>query len=397
MRELGVGKMAALLAVLLMAGHASAASRFAVQGGTSSGSAFIAATDPQGSYLLTCAHVVGGAQKVWVVIGGTSYQATISHQDEQHDLALLRVRGLRGAALPLGNSSLVLVAEEVRACGYPLTDELGESMKVTRGCVSGIDAHGTYEMIQTDAGVNPGNSGGPLLNPYGEVIGVVAAKLASTERVSSVGFAVPINYARSLLSNEGAQLVQNPPEHWPALGWPGVISEIGRSVALVFVETAAALGRVEVSGDAFTVAKDEDARSASMRLKRFLEDHGVNITAFIDGASFIVADNLRLRITLQETQAISHITFLSLHRARRGALKGNQPRDEYLRWVNSLNQQVNGAGYCVDQSGDMTYETRLSFVDSIGWDEISHGLVYHAFGIARVRTDDSPRRYLEDF
>lgn len=88
-------------------------------------------------YLLTAAHVVKDAVKVEVAIGGKRYEATVLRVDEKRDLALLQIKAKNLPALPLGNSNVVEVGEEVRAFGFSLASALGDSVKVTRGTVSG--------------------------------------------------------------------------------------------------------------------------------------------------------------------------------------------------------------------------------------------------------------------
>ena len=123
--------------------------------------------------------------------------------DAKHDLAVIYIKANKLAFLTLGNSSTVAVGEEVRAAGFPLKAVLGDSLKVTRGTLSGIiKAMDGEQVFQIDAAVNPGNSGGPLVSETGEVIGVVSARLGGS-LVSNVGFAVPINYAKRLLQARG--------------------------------------------------------------------------------------------------------------------------------------------------------------------------------------------------
>jgi len=169
----------------------------------STATAFVVHPD---GYLLTAAHVVKDASKVDVAIGGQRYEATVLGVDEKPDLALLHIKAKGLPALPLGNSNAVERVEEVRAFGFLLSSVLGDSVKVTRGTVSGIETKVAQKVFQIDAAVNPGNSGGPLVNEKGEVISIINAKLAGVA-VSNVGFTVPINYAKPLLRDEGVEFV----------------------------------------------------------------------------------------------------------------------------------------------------------------------------------------------
>jgi serine protease Do len=160
-----------------------------------SGSGFI--IDSAG-YILTNNHVVEAAQRITVTLAdGRSFRGELVGADAAIDVALLHVPGAVGfTAAPLGNSDELRVGEWVCAIGNPL----GYVHSVTVGVVSfvgrklfdpSLDAY-----IQTDAAINFGNSGGPLINARGEVIGINAA---ISSRASNIGFAVPINQAVAIL------------------------------------------------------------------------------------------------------------------------------------------------------------------------------------------------------
>jgi S1-C subfamily serine protease len=160
-----------------------------------SGSGFV--VDPNG-HLLTCAHVVEDATSIEVTLSEKTYPARVVAVDGAHDLAILKVEAGQLPAIPLGNSDGVQLAQEVRAFGFPLSDILGNSLKVTRGTVAGFVDRDGMKMFQLDASINPGNSGGALVNEQGQLVGVTSAKLIGID-VSNVGFAVPSNYARQFL------------------------------------------------------------------------------------------------------------------------------------------------------------------------------------------------------
>lgn len=160
-----------------------------------SGTAFVIASD---GYLVTCAHVVRNATDIKVTLGGQTTSCDVVARDDAHDLALIHTARKGLPVVPLADSEKVELAEEVRAIGYPLSDVLGSSLKVTQGSVAGIATQRRGKMFQIDAAVNPGNSGGPLVNGRGAVVGVVSAHLVGID-ISEVGFAVPINYAKTLL------------------------------------------------------------------------------------------------------------------------------------------------------------------------------------------------------
>ena len=161
----------------------------------SSGSGFIATTD---GYIITNYHVIEGGNDIEVTLyNGDSYDAAIVGGEEDYDVAVLKINAQGLQAVTFGDSDKVNVGERVLAIGNPL----GElTFSVSEGIASSvnraINVDGTpFNMIQIDASVNPGNSGGPLLNLYGEVIGIVSAKYSSyaSTTAEGLGFAIPIN------------------------------------------------------------------------------------------------------------------------------------------------------------------------------------------------------------
>ena len=170
----------------------------------SSGSGFVLTED---GYIVTNYHVVKNAHTVKVAMyDGTEYDARYVGGDEDYDIAVIKVDASGLPAVTLGDSSKLNVGDRVLAIGNPL-GELTFSM--SGGMVSSvnraINVDGTpFNMIQTDTSINPGNSGGPLLNSYGEVVGIVSAKYSSTssqETVEGLGFAIPINDVISMVKD----------------------------------------------------------------------------------------------------------------------------------------------------------------------------------------------------
>ena len=165
-----------------------------------SGSGFIISED---GYILTNYHVIEYADKGGYTISvmlhdGTRYEASIVGSEESNDIAVLKIDATGLSPVTLGDSDKTQVGDEVHAVGNPL-GELEFSM--TNGHVSALDRLITTEsggdainMFQIDAPVNSGNSGGPVYNAEGEVIGIVTAKYQSTG-VEGLGFAIPINDA----------------------------------------------------------------------------------------------------------------------------------------------------------------------------------------------------------
>ena len=163
--------------------------------GVSAGTGFVVNSS---GVIVTNLHVIEGARRAAIKLhSGEQYtKVMVASYDEGRDLAILRIPGFDLPALKLGNSDNVKVGSTAYAIGNPL----GLEESVTRGIVSSIRVgdDGT-KVIQTDSAVSPGNSGGPLINEDGEVIGIVTFKVRGGE---SLNFAVPINYARALLDFE---------------------------------------------------------------------------------------------------------------------------------------------------------------------------------------------------
>ena len=151
--------------------------------------------------VITNAHVVDRLTTVSVRSSdGQTHRGTVLGVDEVADLALIRLeRGPSLKAAALGDSDSIRVGDEVIAMGFPMSNDLGNSMTVTRGIVSAKRSSGSIRLLQTDAAINPGNSGGPLIGPDGRVVGINTEKLLTSEdgrQVEGISIAVSINDAR---------------------------------------------------------------------------------------------------------------------------------------------------------------------------------------------------------
>jgi S1-C subfamily serine protease len=168
------------------------------------GSGFV--IDPRG-YILTNFHVVEGAQSIEVVLGDQSrYPAKFIGADQRNDVALVKIepKGKNLVALSLGDSSAIQVGQKVLAIGNPF----GFQSTLTTGVVSALGrtvqtSQTTFidEAIQTDAAINRGNSGGPLINSHGQVIGINSAIYTPTGTTAGIGFAIPINTAKNIAND----------------------------------------------------------------------------------------------------------------------------------------------------------------------------------------------------
>ncbi len=171
------------------------------EGGVGSGSGFVI---QEGGLILTNNHVIQNAVSVSVTLkDGTELPAEVLGRDPSTDVALLRVASRPLPPVGLGDSDRVRIGEQAIVIGSPF----GFDQSLTAGYISALgrklrsgDDYGTEidNVIQTDAAVNPGNSGGPLLNTEGEVIGITTAIFSTGGGFEGIGLAVPINTARAV-------------------------------------------------------------------------------------------------------------------------------------------------------------------------------------------------------
>lgn len=154
-------------------------------------------------YILTNNHVIDGANKILVRLrDGTEYEAKLIGKDSKTDTAVIKVEGKNLKYAILGDSSALEVGDLAVVIGNPL-GKLGGT--VTSGIISALEREIEIEgkdmnLIQTDAGVNPGNSGGGLFNANGELVGIVTAK-SSGINVENLGFAIPVNDIKSVVDD----------------------------------------------------------------------------------------------------------------------------------------------------------------------------------------------------
>ncbi len=186
-----------------------------------SGSGFIYKLDDKYAYIMTNHHVVSGGNK-WTIITNTDeeIEGKVLGSDEYLDLAVIRVdKKSYMSAATIGNDSNIKLGDTVFTIGSPVGYEYRGT--VTNGIISGlnrlvevsvnsVNIDWVMEVIQTNAAVNPGNSGGPLINANGEVIGVISMKFVK-DSIEGMGFAIPIDYATSYLEYlENGKKIERP-------------------------------------------------------------------------------------------------------------------------------------------------------------------------------------------
>lgn len=222
------------------------------------GSGVIFDQDDENYYIITNNHVIDGADSLAVnFVGDIKSEAKLVGKDSMTDLAIIRVEKIKLsqevmdtlAIAPLGNSDRLEVGQLAVAIGTPATEALSNT--VTTGIISGVGREITLsgnkmEVIQTSAAINSGNSGGALVGPTGEVIGINVAKTVDTE---GIGFAIPINQVKVVVT----ELMVNGSIERPALGITGMEITSSQSVKYdlpigIFIQTVLTGGSADLAG-----------------------------------------------------------------------------------------------------------------------------------------------------
>jgi S1-C subfamily serine protease len=193
--------------------------------------------------IVTAFHVVEGAKRIAVKTEvGTIYTAHVVRSDPANDLALLKSDASPSLSVYLQSSANAQKGDEVLALGYPLLGLQGQEQKATFGHVNALSgAAGDIRLLQVDTPIQPGNSGGPLINNSGEVIGVVTASLsqraalnASGALAQGVNYAVKSDYLFPLLTR--SELTKSLAGKRSRTEWPQLVKGLEKSVVLIVVE-----------------------------------------------------------------------------------------------------------------------------------------------------------------
>ena len=258
----------------------------------SSGSGFV--LDAEG-HIVTNAHVVRDAEEILVTFyDGAVAEAELVGYDDYSDLAVISVPPAKATLLPvtLGDSNALHVGQRVIAIGNPfglqgsmtegIISALGRSLPSAQMLDARYQRYSNPSIIQVDASVNPGNSGGPLLDTYGRVIGINTAIRSDTGVFQGIAFAVPVNTMKRIVP----QLIEKGQAEYPWLGISSLSAEGGYSVAALADELGLPVRYgVLVNG----VAEDSPAAHAGLRAgEDFVEIRGMQIAR---DADIIVAIN----------------------------------------------------------------------------------------------------------
>ena len=186
--------------------------------GTGSGTGFVV---NESGLVVTNKHVVEGSSQVSVRMAeGSEYQGSVTKRHPTLDLAYVSIDSSRTfTPIAVGDSDEVRVGAEVIVIGFPLGSVLGSEPTVSVGIISAK----RDDRLQTDASINPGNSGGPLLDMFGQVVGVVVSRVVQDNGrpISGIGFAIPINEVKAELGGQvspGPVLPTPTPTPFPAIG-----------------------------------------------------------------------------------------------------------------------------------------------------------------------------------
>ena len=271
--------------------------------GASIGTGVIMTSD---GYIITNAHVISGGKSCWVALDtGVTYEVNLVGFDEEEDLAVLKADPQNPLpAAEFGNSDLVQVGDTAYAIGNPLGVELRGTM--TNGIISAVnravEVDGkTMTLLQTSAALNNGNSGGPLINEYGQVIGINTLKMSTTDSteatVEGLGFALPISSVSFVVND----LIAN--GHYrgaPSLGITVTTVERdggGTQVQVMEVSTGSGAADAGIQAGDVILAADGQAVSVTSDLLTARRSHiigdTVTLTILRDGQQFDVEVTLR--------------------------------------------------------------------------------------------------------
>src|SRR6202789_1187241 len=268
------------------------------------GSGFLIDTD---GHILTNFHVVQGAQTIEGTLGDqTRYKAKLIGADTRNDMGLIQIdtKGKKLTPLPLGDSRNLLVGQRALAIGNPF----GFSSTLTTGIVSALgrtvqtsDTTFIDEAIQTDASINRGNSGGPLLDSHGQVIGINSAIYSPSGAAAGIGFAIPINTARRAAED----LIKYGRVRRATLGaegralWPGLAEALKLNV-----QQGILIERVEPGGAAAAAGIRGGNKSMAAGLQELRI--GGDVLIAVDGKA--ITNQMDLNLMLNRSQPGNSVT-----------------------------------------------------------------------------------------
>ena len=281
---------------------------------TGTGSGFV--IDKQG-HLLTNYHVIQGAGAVRVTLfDGSNHAAKLVGQDASNDVAVLQIRAPADKLFPVtfGDSSRVMVGQKIMALGNPF----GLERTLTSGIVSSLDRSLKAKngrmikgIIQTDAAVNPGNSGGPLLNSRGQVIGMNTAIISQVGQSAGISFAVPINAITRILR----PLIENGRVIRADLGIKRVYATDNGLLVMAVVDG----GPAEQAG--IQPAQIKEERLGLGYVRRFVDTDSADLIVGIEHRRVKTVDELLTEVEKHQPGDVIRVT----------VIRGGQPTDIQIR------------------------------------------------------------------
>lgn len=264
-------------------------------------------------HILTNQHVVDGAREVMVTLhDGNSYEARLVGQDPVSDIAVLKIDAPAETLFPLsiGDSSRLRVGQKIYAIGNPF----GLERTMTTGIISSLNrslpsrtGRLMKQIIQLDAALNRGNSGGPLLNSRGELIGVNTAIASSTGENTGVGFAIPANTVRRVVP----QLIENGRVIRPDLG----ITRVMETEEGLLVATLSERGPAEQAGiRGFTIIREKRRRGPFVYEQTRIDRSTADLIVACDGEKIATVDDL---LTIVEAKRPGDVVRLTVVREGR--------------------------------------------------------------------------------
>ena len=162
-------------------------------------------------YFVTNAHVVKNAKKIKIILNNEEYSGRVSVYDEKHDLAIIKAKSAPSNMAKINFSQKYKVGQHIFVLGHPLGKMLGNSIKITDGIISSNEGiKGDPTMVTISAPIQPGNSGGPVVDDFGNLVGIVVAKLknevSSDKDVENINYAINIDYLKPLLKQINLKL-----------------------------------------------------------------------------------------------------------------------------------------------------------------------------------------------
>ncbi len=211
---------------------------YAAAGVMNNGTGFIISSD---GYILTAAHVVDEGAFIEVVWDGQTFEAQLISQLPEHDLALIKIEETELPAVVLDQESFVSRQEPVWVLGFPFAENIGKGLTTTSGHITAIQMRAGVPFLQTDAAVNPGNSGGPLVNDQGAVIGIITSKYMAQRSGFAVSeglnFAVPIRIISPLLEGIDGLSFHTPSTLAQSLTGMQIDQQMSPSVVMVIAKS----------------------------------------------------------------------------------------------------------------------------------------------------------------